>query len=116
MPTAKKAVKSVDEVNTLDVGADTKRESGIIVRDINIIRPKVLPLIVEFPEGYEPSLAQVERAKVLNGFAYQFPDQWEKKKAVLLAELEALKDAPDPVVDENSRLEIINRNAPKNVI
>lgn len=92
------AKKETVEKTVVETGET--RDSGIIVRDTETFRPKVLPLIVVLPEG--ASKAQIERAKVLNGFAYQFPDKWAARKEVLLAELEALKDAPDPVENPNA--------------
>lgn len=70
------------------------RDSGIEVNDY-VLRPKTLPLIVRLPEG--ASKAQIERAKVLNAYAYSNPKGWSQKKDRLVAELEALADAPDPV-------------------
>lgn len=86
------------------------RESGIIVKDTEMFRPKVLPLVVVLPEG--ASKAQIERAKVLNGFAYQFPDKWNERKEILLKELEDLKNAPDPVEDPNIKL-FVGTSVPK---
>lgn len=119
MPTATK-VKSANAAKTGETIIEQGKletlelEGGIIVRDINVIRPKTLPLIVELPE--DASEAQKEFAKVLNGFAYQFPDKWEKRKGDLFKELVAKKNAPDPIVNPDMRLEVINRAAPKNVI
>ena len=88
----------------IDIGAAETRDSGIVVADINVIRPKTVPLIVTLPEG--ASKAQIERAKVLNGFAYQFPEKWSQRKEELIKELESLKDAPDPQEDPNVKLSV----------
>lgn len=69
----------------------------IVVRDPLILRPQELPLVIELPAS--ASKAQVEFAKVLNGYAYKNPTKWEVKKDKLLAELRAKKNAPDPVED-----------------
>lgn len=88
------------------VEGQTESTSGIIVNDPETFRPRVLPLIVNFPEGYNPSKAQIERAKVLNGYAYSFPQKWAVEKDKHIADLEALKDAPDPVEDPNVSLTV----------
>lgn len=80
------------------------RPSGIVVNDPETFRPTVLPLIVVLPK--DASKAQIERAKVLNGYAYQFPKKWAVEKEQHLKDLEALKDAPDPQEDENMRLSV----------
>ena len=86
----------VEEIN------DKMRPSGIVVNDPNAFRPKVLPLIVILPEG--ANKAQQERAKVLNGYAYQFPDKWVKEKEKHLQDLEALANEPDPIENGNVKL------------
>ncbi len=88
------------------------QEDGIVVRDPQDLRPKSLPLVVTLPA--DASLAQVEFAKVLNGYAYSQPDKWMIEKddrthtdefsrtAVikgLLTQLRELKNAPDPVAN-----------------
>jgi len=79
-----KEIKEVKEVS-----------SGIKVNDIEAIRPKDLPLVVELPE--DASVAQVAFAKSINAYAYQNRKKWLVKKDALIAKLESLKDAPDPV-------------------
>jgi len=82
-----KEIKEVKEVKEVS--------SGIKVNDIEAIRPKDLPLVVELPE--DASLAQVAFAKSINAYAYQNREKWLVKKDALIAKLESLKDAPDPV-------------------
>ena len=89
--------KKVTTFEEADTQSD-ERDSGIIVNDY-ILRPRILPLIVQLPAT--ASKAQVERAKVLNAYAYSNPKGWALKKDRLIAELEALKDAPDPVEDNS---------------
>lgn len=93
-----KKVSTITE-NRVDTG------SGVIVNDVSV-GVQELPLVVTFKEGYTPSASQIERAKVLNGFAYQYPKKWKERKATLLKELDALADAPDPVENPDVRLEI----------
>ncbi len=86
-------------------------DDGIVVKDPVNLRQEV-PLVVTLPEG--ASQAQVEFAKILNGFAVSQPEKWliEKNdrdhvdefgnKTVikgLLTKLRELKNAPDPVVN-----------------
>ena len=92
-----------DTIET-EASNEVTRPSGIKVGDPNQFRPKILPLIVVLPEG--ASKAQIERAKVLNGYAYQFPDKWEIEKEKHLRDLEALADAPDPIENPNVRLTV----------
>lgn len=90
---AKDTVKKLDE--TVD---------EIVVRDPQIIKPVDLPLVITLPES--ASKAQVEFAKVLNGYAYKNPTKWEVKKEALLKQLKNLKNAPDPVNTERGVLTI----------
>lgn len=94
---AKEKLEKVEEVS-----------DEIIVRDPLVLRPVDLPLVVELPAS--ASKAQVEFAKVLNGYAYKNPTKWAVKKDKLLAELKAKKNAPDPVEDNlkfgNRRLSV----------
>ena len=84
---------------TKDESSSVTRDSGIIVND-STLKVQELPLIVVLPK--DASKAQIERAKILNAYAYAQPKGWEQKKERLLKELEALKDAPDPVEDPNA--------------
>ena len=81
----------------------------IIVRDPQVLRPTELPLVIELPEG--ASKAQIEFAKVLNGYAYKNPEKWASKKdnrvdsngqviKGLITKLKELKNAPDPKNDD----------------
>lgn len=79
--------------------SDNTRESGIVVND-NTFSAKTLPLIVVLPPG--ASEAQIERAKILNAYAYSNPVGWAGRKEDLIKELEALKDAPAPKEDPNA--------------
>lgn len=97
---AKKDIKNTPDTveNTPESGV-VVRESGITVNE-NVFQPKVLPLIVNLPP--DASKAQIERAKILNAYAYAQPKGWEQKKERLIKELEDLKNAPDPVEDPNA--------------
>lgn len=75
------------------VEADANDE--IIVKDPLVLRPVELPLVVTLPEG--ASKAQIEYAKILNGYAYKNPAKWALKKDVLISKLKDLKNALDPV-------------------
>lgn len=86
----------------------TEKNDEIVVNDPQILRPKVLPLVIELPAS--ASAAQVEFAKVLNAYAYKNPEKWAIKKPVLLAQLKALKNAPDPVEDPDRKLTIGTKN------
>lgn len=77
-----------------EVKEEVKKDE-IIVNDIPEVSTKELPLVVELPAG--ASKAQVEFAKTINAYAYQNPQKWHAKKKDLLAKLEELKHAPDPV-------------------
>lgn len=83
---------------------DEADEDGIIVKDPEVLLPKQLPLVVTLPEG--ASKAQQEYVKILNAYAYQNPRKWAIKKEGLLKTLRSLKNAPDPVENENQKLTI----------
>lgn len=93
--TNKKIEKEVLTDSTDVEVVDTVDSDEIIVKDPEILRPRELPLVIELPKT--ASKAQIEFAKVLNGYAYKNPKKWNIKKAKLIAQLKALKDAPDPV-------------------
>lgn len=100
-----KKVKQADTViESAEKATEDARPSGIIVKDPETFRPKTLPLIVVLPE--DASKAQIERAKVLNAYAYQFPEKWAERKEKLIKELEDLKNAPDPVENGDVKLTI----------
>lgn len=82
-----------------ETSGDEVRESGIVVKESTFTAEK-LPLIVELPE--DASKAQIARAKILNAYAYSNPVGWKSRKAHLIEELEALKDAPDPVENDGT--------------
>ena len=92
---SKNKISQQEEEETIE----NMRESGIIVND-STFSAQSLPLIVVLPEG--ASEAQVERAKILNAYAYSNPKGWASRKWHLIAELEALKDAPAPKEDPNA--------------
>jgi len=103
--------KNIEETEVVE--EQVEQESGIIVRDPEAFRPVDLPLVVTLPNN--ASKAQIEYAKVLNAYAYSNPEKWKEKKDTkvldgrtvlgLIAKLEALKNAPDPV-QENVRLTV----------
>ena len=101
---AEKETKKVEKEVELD---------EIVVADPQVLRPTSLPLVVTLPTS--ASKAQVEYAKVLNGYAYKNPTKWNIKKDELIAKLKALKDAPDPIEDENVKL-VIGKKAPSNIL
>ncbi len=107
---AKAAEKTAAKAAPASGEAETTRDSGIVVRDPLVIRPEILPLVIELPKG--ASKAQIARAKVLNGYAYQQPHKWNQRKEALLAELEALKDAPDPIENSDHSLHVGPRIPP----
>jgi hypothetical protein len=88
----KEATAAPDSASTPNElqGEVKKTESGIEVGDPMDLRPKKLPLVVKLPAN--ASSAQKEYAKILNGYAYQNPEKWAKKKGVLLKRLELLAD------------------------
>ena len=88
-----KEIKEVKEVKEVEEIKEVK--SGIKVNDIEAVRPKELPLVVELPK--DASLAQVAYAKSLNAYAYQNREKWLIKKDALIAKLESLENAPDPI-------------------
>ena len=88
---------------------DNVRESGIIVND-STFNAKTLPLIVVLPEG--ASEAQIERAKILNAYAYSNPIGWASRKEHLIKELEALKNAPAPKEDANAPRLVVGSKIP----
>jgi len=75
-----------------------EEKDEIEVGDPQVLRPTELPLVVKLPDS--ASKAQIAYAKVLNAYAYQNSEKWKIKKDVLIARLKALKDAPDPIVQE----------------
>lgn len=78
---------------------------GIEVGSPLDLRPTELPLVVKLPA--DASKAQVEYAKILNGYAYKNPAKFEAKKSDqivdgkvvkgFLSKLKDLKNAPDPI-------------------
>lgn len=82
-------------------------DQGIVVRDPQVLVPKELPLVVVL--GKDASGAQIEYAKVLNAYAYQNPEKWNKKKDALIKTLRSYKglDAlpnPDPMLKVGRKL------------
>lgn len=88
----------------------------IIVQDIEELRPVELPLVIKLPP--DASKAQIEFAKVLNAYAYKNRVKWNLKKddkvlpngkviKGLISQLRDLKNAPDPV--ENNNLTFKNK-------
>lgn len=86
-----KVLAESTDVEVVDTVIDSDE---IVVNDPEILRPRELPLVVVLPAN--ASKAQVEFAKVLNGYAYKNPAKWNIKKTKLIAQLKALKNAPDP--------------------
>jgi hypothetical protein len=101
----KEATAAPDSASTPNElqGEVKKTESGIEVGDPMDLRPKKLPLVVKLPAN--ASSAQKEYAKILNGYAYQNPEKWAKKKGVLLKRLELLADQ-EVSLDEDRSLSI----------
>ncbi len=106
-----KVVKSavVENQDTVESNMN-ERESGIIVND-SPFEARKLPLIVVLPA--DASKAQIERAKILNAYAYSNPIGWKSRKEALLKELEALKDAPDPKENPNAPKLSVGSKAPE---
>lgn len=95
--------------------AKTEKEADFIVRDPEVLRPRVLPLVIEPAGGVDEnkphngwaSKAQQTFANVLNGYAYKNPEKWKQKKndvtvngvvvKGLLTTLKEKASAPDPV-------------------
>lgn len=75
-----------------DGGGDD--DQGIVVKDVEVIVPKELPLIIEAPKGGWPNEAQAAFAKILNAYAYKNPAKWNVKKDGLIDQLKQLKDQP----------------------
>lgn len=77
------AVEKISDVETTS--------SGIEIANPESFRPKVLPLIIKLPET--ANAAQKEYAKVLNGYAYSYPEKWNNgKKEELIAILEKINE------------------------
>jgi len=78
---------------------------GIEVGSPLDLRPTELPLVVKLPA--DASKAQIEYAKILNGYAYKNPAKFEAKKKDqvvegkvvkgFLSKLKDLKNSPDPI-------------------
>lgn len=79
--------EKLEEVKLVEPKVE-KKSDGIEVGEPMDLRPKNLPLVVKLPPG--ASSAQVEYAKILNGYAYQNPEKWAKKKDLLIARLRSL--------------------------
>ena len=85
---------------------------GIEISNPLDIRPKSLPLVIKLPA--DASLAQIEYAMTLNGYAYKNPEKWAEKKddkvvngvvvKGLISKLLDLKNAPDPILDSNLKI------------
>jgi len=92
---------------------------GIEVGSPLDLRPTELPLVVKLPA--DASKAQVEYAKILNGYAYKNPAKFEAKKndqivdgkivKGFLSKLKDLKNAPDPIDLEDAPKLKINKSA-----
>jgi hypothetical protein len=82
------------------------------------LRPKELPLVVRLPA--DASKAQIEYAKILNGYAYKNPTKFEEKKddrmvdgkiiKGFISKLKDLKNAPDPVELEDAPKLKVNKS------
>lgn len=82
------------------------------------LRPKELPLVVKLPA--DASKAQIEYAKILNGYAYKNKTKFEEKKEDrmvdgkiikgFISKLKDLKNAPDPVELEDAPKLKVNKS------
>lgn len=81
-----------------EVAVDTTPKSNILVEDVQVLKPRELPLVVKPASGAWANEAQEEYARTLNGYAYKNPTKWAKKKAVLLVQLENLATDPEGIV------------------
>lgn len=104
MARAKNSTESVETVSPGVKVEDNVRSSGIKVQEPLVRLGTNLPPVIILPPG--ASEAQIERARVLNGFAYQFPKKWEERKEKLLKELEDLQFAPPPRGLEDGKLTV----------
>lgn len=88
---AKEAEKAAakDEKYSFDVGNPTE------------LVPVQRPLVITPRSGSWANDEQAAFARTLNGYAYKNPEKWEKKKEVLLAQLERLADHPEELLRVN---------------
>lgn len=108
--------KETTEVEEVEKVVDDNQ--GIEVGSPMDLRPTELPLVVKLPA--DASKAQIEYAKILNGYAYKNPAKFEAKKhdqivngAVVkgfLTKLKELKNAPDPVEIEDAPKLKVNKS------
>lgn len=82
-------------------GAVAGVEDEFEVGDPEELRPRTLPLVIK-PKGGKDwkNPSQAEFARILNGYAYQNPKKWGKKKAVLLTTLKELGELAPEVAAE----------------
>lgn len=78
-----------DEKYSFDVGNPTE------------LVPVQRPLVITPRSGSWANDEQAAFARTLNGYAYKNPEKWEKKKEVLLAQLERLADHPEELLRVN---------------
>lgn len=106
MPTNKEVETIIEDNQGIEVGSPMD------------LRPKELPLVVKLPADASP--AQIEYAKILNGYAYKNPEKFEEKKndkivngtvvKGFLTKLKELKDAPTPIEVEDAPKLKINKS------
>lgn len=70
---------------------------GITIKDPQVLRPKELPLVITPDNGKWENEAQAEFAANLNAYAYKNTVKWERKKAVLLSQLEEIGKDPEAI-------------------
>ena len=107
MPIKKDIEAKLDAVQAEVIDVDTTvpetpsevTVGDMIVSDPDIMRPRVLPLIVKPKDGKWKNKQQEEYAKIVNAYAYKNPEKWKmvvatdgkfanmSKKDILLARL-----------------------------
>jgi len=95
-------VKKKNDENVGNVNTEEEKTSfgDIEIGSPEIYRPKELPFIVKKKGGWDNE-AQEKYAGVLNAYAYKNPDKFEKKKGILVAQLEEIGKDPDAIFNYN---------------
>ena len=71
--------KTKDNIMPKTKDNDQELESGFVVQDPEVVKPKELPLLIKLPEGESwANKEQEEYAKILNAAAYCHPETWNR--------------------------------------
>lgn len=94
------AKKKDEETNVEETTTDVQKTSnGIEIGEPMDLTPKSLPLVIKLSD--KASTAQIEYAKIVNGYAYSNPKKFKEKKDEFVAKLESLGEKEVTVFGED---------------